>query len=405
MKENSVVHRLYFDDPYMWAFEAKIIEMLTFEGKPAVVLDRTCFYPEGGGQPSDRGDLNGIPVVEVVELEGRILHLLEREIGEKDVTGRIDGARRFDHMQQHTGQHILSQAFYTLLEGETRSFHLGQDVSTLEIGLSGITEEDVIRVEERANAVAYENREIRTYFKDDKTISQVPLRRPPKVTGTIRVVEVADFDYSACGGTHLTRAGEVGMIKITRWERIRDNLRFEFLCGWRALRDYGMKHRQLRELSKNLTVAESDVEASFMRMQDEFKALRRDNKKAREKLVDYEARDLIQSSPEVLLILAFEDREPDEVRRLAAAVVNSKDRGRAVVFGLKNPGRVYLFLGCAQNLGLNMRDLVDVVSPLIEGRGGGPPSLVQIGGAKVQGLDSAVSAASSHIRLKLNLTL
>jgi alanyl-tRNA synthetase len=403
MTEHS--RRLFYEDVYRLEFEAEVMERLTRDGKSALVLDRTCFYPEGGGQPEDRGTLNGTAVVHVADEEGKILHVLDSEVEGEKVFGRVDGARRFDHMQQHTGQHILSQAFYELLEGETRSFHLGEDVSTLEIGLDRISEDDVTRVEERANAVVMENREIRTYFKDDQTIAEVPLRRPPKVSGRIRVVEVADYDYSACGGTHLRRTGEAGLIKITRWERIRDNLRFEFLCGWRAFRDYGMKHRQLRELSIELTIGESEVASSFKRMQAELKSLRRDNKRAREQLLDYEARSLLLSSPEVLQVLAFEDREPDEVRQLAAAVVNSKDRDRAVVFSLKNPGRVHLFLGCAQKLGLNMRDLVDVVCPLIEGRGGGSPTLVQIGGTKAQGLDSAVSAASSHMRSSLKLTL
>ena len=139
------------------------------------------------------------------------------------------------------------------------------------------------------NTVVFENREVRTYFKDDRTIAQVPLRRPPKVTGRIRVVEVADFDYSACGGTHCLRTGEVGIIKITRWEKIRENLRFDFLCGWRALCDYGMKHRQIRELSNEMTVGEAEVAAAFVRMQADLKSLRREHRKAREQLVEQEA--------------------------------------------------------------------------------------------------------------------
>jgi alanyl-tRNA synthetase len=389
MTEHS--RRLFYEDPYGLEFEAKVVERRIHEGKPALVLDRTCFYPEGGGQPADRGTLGDAAVVDVQDEEGRILHILEGELEGDTVRGRVDGFRR------------LSQAFFHLLEGETRSFHLGEDVSTLEIGLSGMSQGQVTRVEERANAVVFENREVKTYFKDDRTIAEVPLRRPPKVTGRIRVVEVADFDYSACGGTHCLRTGEVGIIKITRWEKIRENLRFDFLCGWRALRDYGMKHRQIRELSTEMTVGEAEVAAAFVRMQADLKSLRREHRKAREQLVEQEARDLLQNRTEDLLIQTFRDRDPNEVRQLAAAVVNNAER--AVVFGLTSADRVHIYLGCAKSLGINMQDLVKVVSPLIEGRGGGPPTLVQIGGTRAEGLEKALSAAASYIRSRLDLTL
>lgn len=399
MNEKNETERLYFEDPYLLDFEAEVIERLIHDGKPAVVLDRSCFYPEGGGQPSDRGTLNGIPVHEVVEMEGKILHVLEADFEGGRVKGRVDGVRRFDHMQQHAGQHILSQAFFELFKGETRSFHLGEEASTLEIGLSRLSEEEITKVEERANAVVFKNREIKTYFKDNETIGDVPLRRPPKVSGRIRVVEVADYDYSACGGTHPRRSGEVGMIKITRWERIRDNLRFEFLCGWRALQDYGLKHRQLRLISNELTIGESEVADSFFRIRDELKSLQRSNKKIREKLVDFEAIDLIKKSRETLLVRSFENRDPDEVRRLASAVVNSE--ARAVVFGLKTPGRVSLYLGCSPELGVDMRALVEIAGPIIDGKGGGPPSLVQISGTKTDMLDAALEASAAYVRSKL----
>ena len=163
------------------------------------MLDRTCFYPESGGQPSDKGTIEGIRVVQVLEEGAAIVHFLEGKVPADKVTGRIDWPTRFDHMQQHTGQHILSQAFFEVLKGETMSFHLGESLSTLEISVPKITDEEVEKVEELANRVLFEDREVRTYFVSEDLIQTVPLRKPPKKKGLIRVVEVASFDYSACG--------------------------------------------------------------------------------------------------------------------------------------------------------------------------------------------------------------
>ena len=228
--------RLYFKDVYLTQFQARIISRSTIDGEPAVVLDQTCFYPEGGGQPSDSGWLNEIPVTKVLEQDGEIIHVLEKEMPEESVSGKIDWDVRFDHMQQHAGQHILSQCFHELLQGKTLSFHLGKVVSTLEIGLSDLSENQLSAVEKQANLMVFTDIPIKTYFVEPDGLESVPLRKPPQKAGTIRVVEVAEFDYSACGGTHPCRTGEIGLIKILKKDRIRNNLRFEFVCGYRALR-------------------------------------------------------------------------------------------------------------------------------------------------------------------------
>ncbi|MEN6311230.1 MAG: alanyl-tRNA editing protein, partial [Acidobacteriota bacterium] len=170
----AATRRLYFEDAYLREFEAEVVERRNQEGLPAVVLDRTCFYPESGGQPWDKGTLGGIEVVQVIDVEGTILHVLRADVTETTVHGRIDWPTRFDHMQQHTGQHILSQAFFEVLKGETKSFHLGADVSTVEIGLAAASDADLDKVEERANAVVWEDREIKTYFVPEDKIGAVP---------------------------------------------------------------------------------------------------------------------------------------------------------------------------------------------------------------------------------------
>jgi alanyl-tRNA synthetase len=302
-------------------------------------------------------------------------------------------------MQQHAGQHILSQCLVQLFEAETRSFHLGERTSTLEIDKREITEEEVERVEQLANAVVFENREIKSQFVKDEEIQKVPLRRPPKKEGMIRVVEVSDFDYSACGGTHPQRTGEIGLIKILRWERIRNNIRLEFLCGGRALQDYIQKHKDMRHLSNQLTVDESEVMASFEKLVSELKTQKSKARKMEEKLIQYEAEELMKEADERIIRKIYTERTQDEIRRLALAVINKGEF--IVLFGLKGEERAHVFLACSESLDLDMRELVPVVSPLIKGRGGGRPSLVEIAGEKKEVLKKALDKAYEQVSQKL----
>jgi alanyl-tRNA synthetase len=391
--------RLYFKDPYQVEFEARVIKRTFYQDKPALVLDRTCFYPEGGGQPADEGTLDGIQVQAVLEDKEEILHVTEKEVTSDKVKGRIDWNRRFEHMQQHAGQHVLSQCLVQLFGAETRSFHLGERTSTLEIDKREITEEEVERVEQLANAIVFENREIKSQLIKEEEIQKVPLRRPPKKEGVIRVVEVSDFDYSACGGTHPQRTGEIGMIKILRWERIRNNIRLEFLCGGRTLQDYIQKNKDMRHLSNQLTVDESEVMASFEKLVSELKAQKSRARKTEEKLIQYEAEGLMKEADDRIIRRIYTERTQDEIRRLALAVINKGEF--IVLFGLKGEERTHVFLACSESLGLDMRELVPVVSPLIKGKGGGRPSLVEIAGEKKEDLKKALEKAYEQVSRKL----
>jgi len=368
--------RLYFEDAYRTEFEAEVMARPESQGRPVIVLDRTCFYPESGGQPSDKGMIEGVRVAQVLEEGSAIFHFLEGEVPAAKVTCRIDWPTRFDHMQQHTGQHILSQAFFELMKGETMSFHLGESLSTLEIGVPKITDEEVEKVEELANRVIFEDREVRTYFVSEDLIQTVPLRKPPKKKGLIRVVEVAGFDYSACGGTHCRRAGEVGMIKITRWDKIRENLRFEFVCGRRALRDYAAKNRILRQLGGQLSVGEQEVPASLERLLGEAKSLKKKMKKMQERLAEFEAQETIQKSKADVIRAVLLDKTPEEAKFLALNIIK---RGNfTVLYGVRGEARDHLILAASDKSGRDMRRLVPAISSMIKARGGGSPSLVEL---------------------------
>ena len=233
-----MTERLYYDDAYTTQFEANVTQTRAIDGHTAVALDRSFFYPTSGGQAHDLGTLNGVPVIDVqVDDDGVVWHILGRAAKlENPVSGEIDWQRRYDHMQQHAGQHLLSQAFFHKLGLETVSVHFGEAFSTLDLDVEEISAEQLTTVEDYANAIVWENRPIYTYFVADADLASIPLRRPPKVTGQIRIVEIEQFDWSACGGTHVQRTGEIGVVALLRTEKIRRQTRVHFLCGGRVVR-------------------------------------------------------------------------------------------------------------------------------------------------------------------------
>jgi alanyl-tRNA synthetase len=395
--EHLSTRRLYFEDAYQTEFEADVVERLTLEGHPAVVLDRTAFYPESGGQPWDLGTINGVPVVKVAEDGERIVHALAREISAPRVAGKIDWNVRFDHMQQHTGQHVLSQAFLDVLHGETKSFHLGAAVSTLEIGIPKIGDEEIERVERRANAVVFEDRPVKTYFVPPERIAEIPFRRPPKKEGVLRVVEIEEFDYSACGGTHCRRTGEVGLIKITKAERIRNNIRFEFLCGGRALGDYQVKNGIVRDLVGRLNVQDKEVPASVEKLGGELKTTKKEIRRLEEHWASSEAQVIVAKAEGRLIQNVFRDRSPEAARALALNLVK---RGEFIVlFGAYSEARSHLIFARAGSLPLDLRQIVPLVAPLVNGRGGGSPSLVEIAGERGAHLAPALAKAAELIQI------
>jgi len=395
--------RLYLEDPYQIEFEAHVVEKVIWEKKPALVLDQTCFYPESGGQPCDKGVINGIEIIKVLEDEARIIHLLAGGISSDKVTGKVEWETRFDHMQQHSGQHILSQSFHELLGAETLAFHLGEAFSTLEMDLRKISEEEIENIEERANEIVYENREIKCYFIPEEEIESVPLRRPPKKKGLIRVVEVSDFDFSACGGTHVRRSGEIGLIKILRLERIRNNIRFEFICGRRALEDYLRKSRIVRELSTRFTVNEGEILNTVEKLSSDLKSQRRGGKKLQEKIARYEAQEIIQEEKEKIIKEVFVDKTPEEARFLVLNIIRKGDF--VVLFGLKGEERGHLILACSDSINIDLREIVPIVSPLIKGKGGGRPSLVEVAGEEKENLEQALEKAFEFIKKKMGSDL
>ena len=391
--------RLYYEDAYLLEFEAGVVERREHEGLPAVVLDRTAFYPESGGQPWDKGTLGGVEVVKVLDLDGTILHVLRQEIAAGPAHGRIDWATRFDHMQQHTGQHILSQAFWEILKGETLSFHLGPDVSTLEIGLRVLSDGESDRVEDRANAIVWQDREVKTYFVPEEKIGEVPLRRPPKKQGLLRVVEVDGFDYSACGGTHCRRTGEVGLIKLAGMEKIRGNLRFEFLCGGRALRDYRAKDRTVRKLAASFSCSGEDIAPQVEKLAGDNKVTKKRARRLEERLAAFEAQEVVRAASGPIIAGLLEGKTLEETRFLALNIIKA---GRfAVVYGVAAESQGHLLVARSEPMKADLRQLLPIVGAVVPVKGGGGPSLVELVTTEKARLKEAIVAAVNWLRENL----
>jgi alanyl-tRNA synthetase len=276
---------------------------------------------------------------------------------------------------------------------------LGEAVSTLEIGIGDISDDDLGRVGERANGIVFEDRGIKTYFVQEEEISSIPLRRPPKKEGLIRVVEVDGFDYSACGGTHCRRSGEIGLIKVTRWEKIRGNLRFEFLCGRRAAEDYSWKNRALTEMAARLSVHERNVPATIEKTVSEVKQARKKMRQLQEKLAGYEAQEIIRKSEARIITAVWADKTPEEAKLLALNIIKAGEF--AVLYGIAGEERNHLIFASSEKLALDMRELLPVVFSHAQAKGGGSSSLVEIVVEKGEDLEGLLKLAFDAVGKKI----
>ena len=267
-----MTHRLYYTDPMLRTFDATVVACDARDGRFHVVLDRTAFYPTSGGQPFDTGRLGAAQIGDVVDrADGEIAHVASAPlaIGGR-ISGEIDWPRRVDHMQQHTGQHMLSAAFDRLFGVRTVSFHLGQDGSTIDLARE-VTPAEIGDAEALASRVVWEDRDVTVRFATAEDAARLPLRKEPVRSGELRLVDVSDFDLSACGGTHVPRTGMVGVVAVSGWERFKGGSRVSFVCGRRALRNHGRLRDLAAASARLLSAAEADVPAGLERLQEELR--------------------------------------------------------------------------------------------------------------------------------------
>lgn len=395
--------RLYYADAYLRAFPARVAAVVPAPGgRAGVVLDRTAFYPTSGGQPHDTGTLAGHPVVDVVEDGDEIVHVLggpgpgSRLEAGAEVEGAIDWDRRFDHMQQHTAQHIVSGVFLQLLGAETVSVHLG-DSSTLDLEAASLSPEDARRVEDAVTRIVFENRPVTVRIVPASEAGLLGLRRPPRRQGPLRVVEVEGCDRSACGGTHVRSTAEVGLVLLRRWERTRGRVRVEFLAGWRAVRDYRWKHALVGEWSARLTVGDRELGDALERLARDARERERALADARRRLLAHEAERLAAApagpGPRVLR-LEFPQRDAEEVRLLVRELVS---RAPCVVLaGVRETGRLYF--SRSPGAGPEMAAVLGRASRAVGGRGGGTAEFAQGTVPPGEAVGRALALAEQEVR-------
>ncbi|MCY3708058.1 MAG: DHHA1 domain-containing protein [Caldilineaceae bacterium] len=399
--------RLYYEDAYLTRFSAQVMERLTHEEQPAVRLSRSAFYPTSGGQPHDTGGLDGTAVVDVqVGADGAVLHLLTEPLpdGTESVRGEIDWTRRYDHMQQHSGQHLLSQVFYRRLGLETVSVHFGDALNTVDLNGPPLSAAQLADVETAANGMVWKNRPIRAYWVDEEERAKVPLRRAPAVAGATRIVEIDKFDWSACGGTHVRRTGEIGLISLVRVEKHRGRSRVHFVCGGRALADAARRRGLLAETAGLLDGGVDDVPELVSKQQEALKGAERELKALREELVGYQARELLAAAEIVgnlrLVAEALNDSEPAAVQRLARALI--AELGVVALLGCAQRGKGTVVFARSEDCSTHVGNLLRDTLKQFGGGGGGRPDFAQGGGVAAERLEAVLDTAAEAVRREVS---
>jgi alanyl-tRNA synthetase len=377
-------NKLYYKNPYMTTFLTKLADQHQDEsGNWYVVLEETAFYPTGGGQPFDTGTLNDSQVINVEEIDGEIRHYVDKPLSMGEVKGLIDWDRRFDHMQQHAGQHILSAAFADVTDYETVSFHLGKEILTIDLETEELSEQDVAKVEELANQIVMENRRIEVNWITKEELSQYQLRKQPIVIENIRLVIIPNFDYNGCGGTHPSTTGQVGSIKIMSWERQRKRIRVQFICGNRVRTQLHQKTKVMSELSQLVSASEQQMVETVKRVVNRNVELEKSLEELSDKLLQYEARDLLNLQRENNVVgQVFEGRSIQELQKIARFIVTETEE-IIVLLVTENDNRLQMVFACGNETNASMKEIMKDALLLINGKGGGNKSLAQGGGERL----------------------
>ncbi|MET3549437.1 alanyl-tRNA synthetase [Paenibacillus favisporus] len=367
--------KLYYESAYTREWETRITRKVEREDGTYVVLEETAFYPHGGGQPCDLGWINAIPVLDVFLEEREILHKVERFPEKEDVRCRLDWDRRFDHMQHHSGQHLLSAMCLEVCKAETLSFHLGEDYATIDIARSDLPPHGLMMLELEVNDQVYLNRKVTSYFVSQEQAAALPLVKQPKVTEDIRIVEIEGIEYNACGGTHVSATGEIGMIKLLRAEKQKGHTRVYFKCGYRALREFNAGMEILGSLSTRFNTAKEEIMDRITKWDQEQKQLQAELTAVKAENDAYLAEKLLADRQGSLIKHAFADKPLKDMQNLAAKLTEQADVIVLFVSGADH--KVLLARGGDSELAcgaLFKQHLADY-----RGKGGGSDKMAQAG--------------------------
>jgi alanyl-tRNA synthetase len=377
---------LYQQDSSILEFEAQVVEQIALpDGRSGVVLDRTYFYPTGGGQEHDTGVIGSARVVDVYKDEEHscLVHVVEGEVGLGSVKACIDAERRLRHMQHHTAQHLLTQCLLRQTGYETVSANInGYSPSTLDVVASKIGKPDLDQAELLANQIIYEDRVIKTYFVSPEELPSIPLRRTPKVTENIRIVEIDSYDYSPCGGTHVLHTGSIGLVKVIKAERQNDRQRIYFIAGMQAMQVFHQMYDSLSGLANKMSISWQDIPELVGKQAEQLGALQKELQTLRQASIRYEARELAAQAEErdgiKLVRASFESRPMVELRVLGEEL--KKMAGVVAYLSAFDGQKVSLIVTCGDGTDQDARQLLSTQLTQIGGRGGGDAKLAQGGG-------------------------
>lgn len=394
-----MTNRIYYTDALLSKFEATVVSSTPLDHpRVHIVLDRTAFYPTSGGQPFDMGILGGRAVLDVVDGDdGVITHVLDGPLEPGSIVeGVIDWPRRFDHMQQHTGQHILSAAFERECGVRTESFHLGVASCTIDLARE-VSPAEIAAAEMLANDVVFGNRPVRIRFASEAEAAALPLRKDPTRTGTLRLVEINDFDLSACGGTHMPETGRVGAIVVAGWERSKGGSRIEFVCGHRAVASHRRLTHIVSGLQRQLTVAPEEIGAAIERFQGEARANQKALRQLRETVAAHEAGSLAASAEDLgnfrRVIVAREGWDLAALKTLASAIA-AHPGCVAVIIGDDTP--VPVVAARSGDVTFDAGAWIKQITAALGGRGGGRPEMAQ--GGVAASVDKVLAFAQESVR-------
>lgn len=377
-----MTERLYYHDSSVLTFTARVTGLKADAEMIRVVLDRSAFYPSSGGQLFDTGLLAEAAVKEVIEEDGEVIHILEKtpsfRIGDQ-IEGRVDGLRRRDNMQKHTGQHILSRALIEICDAATVSSRLGEEGCTVEVNRESLDEDLLRQAEKRANEIIFEDRPVTVSFVPYAKLAELPLRKiPDRQDGDYRIVTIADYDWSACGGTHCRTTGSVGLVKITTREKLRGHLRLHFLTGLMALEDYRWRYEQIEAIAVQLTRHGRESAEAVTTLLEENLRLRRKvgelKKELLPTLIDGWLERAVKWQNVAIVPLDFSGEDFKDAKDTAMAIINH--RPAVVIVGCDDK----LLIAVAKDLPFSAADLLKKAAARYGGRGGGSPQLAQGGG-------------------------
>ena len=388
-----MTERIYYTEPSCRAFEATVTRTGERDGHPLVILDRTAFYPTSGGQPFDTGRLGSVDVVETIDEGDEIVHVVSAPVAPGTrLRGEIDWVRRFDHMQQHTGQHVLSAAFDRLFENRTTSFHMGAEVSTIDVAREAASDE-IDRAVDEANHVVWEDREVSVRFVSADEAARLTLRKEPIREGTLRLVEIRDFDLSACGGTHVSRTGAIGIIAVTQSERFRGGSRITFACGSRALRAFRGYRDAVAGAVRVLSVLPHELPSAVERAQLDSKDLRKTVSRLQGELAGHEASRLLEGAALVgdrrVVVQALEGWDAAGLKAVASSLVAQSGVVAVLVSARDSIAAV---VARSQNVAIDSNKVLRALLDRFGGRGGGRPELAQ-GAGLVGTIEDILNAA------------